>query len=299
MLQRVSTAALLLALCLGAGAQTDPDADMRKAIDAIKAGKIEELKSLLRSRPELAWEVDRQYGATLLHWAAVQKNLAAVSLLIDEHEAYLAATNDQGATPLQVAIVPTPGKPGGPDLLKLVERLSTPEVVKIANVDGKTALHLAFQYNQIEVARFLINEMKADLNALTKTGKKPLDYAPEAKKSEIARLLKADRERLNPPPRQPAPPPPAADTSETLRAAARDGKLEEVRHVLQKHPGWIDSTNEHKETPLHIAAKNCQLEVVSELIKSGADLGREDDKGRRFCDLLCRPPAKQAGPSPR
>lgn len=318
MLQRVSTAALILALCLGARAQTGPDVDMRNAIDAIKAGNVEELKSLLERSPGLVKKADRQYGATLLHWAAAQKDLQAVILLTEnENKASLAAKNKDGATPLQVAIVPTPGKPGGPDLLKLVEKLSTPEVVRIPNLDGKTALHLAFQYNEIEVARFLINVMKADVNARTKTRRKPLDYAPVAKKSEIAKLLEADKVGLNPPPRptpsptasptppptpsptapptpspMPSPTPATADSAVTLRAAARDGNLVEVRRILRTHREWIDRVNEHKETALHLAAKNCQLEVVIELIRTGADPKLEDDKGRRYCDLLCLPLVK-------
>lgn len=300
MLQRVSTVALVFALCLGASAQADLNADMRKAIAAIKAGKVDELEGLLRNRRELISATDPEYGATLLHWAATQKDAKAVDLLI-EHDALLEATNKEGATPLQVALVPKPGKPGGADLLDLVKKLSTPDVVKIRNVDGKTALHLACQYSQLEVARFLIEEMGADVNALTHANKDPLYYARQSKSPEIVKLLqaeKAEKARLNPPPppltpTMPTPPAPAnADSAMLLRDAARDGDLETVRRMLLKNRRWIDSVNEFGETPLLLAAKNRRLDVVAVLIKEGADVKLRDKQGRTFWDLLCPPPAK-------
>lgn len=301
MLQRISVVALVLALCVGARAQTDLSADMRKAIAAIEAGKADELERLLKSRPGLTSELDAEYEATLLHWAAAQKDLKAVSLLINEHKAPLDATNKEGATPLHVALVPKPGKPIGAGLLNLVKKLATPDVVKIATLDGKTALHLACQYNQLEVARFLIEEMGADVNALTNDKKDPLHYALKAKNPKLVELLKADKaEKARPstpppPPPPPAPPRPAttnAGDAAPLWAAVGDGDLEEVKRILLKNRQLIDAANGFGETPLHLAAKNRRLYVVAELIRQGANVNLKDKHQRTFWDLLCPPPPK-------
>lgn len=299
MLQRFSMAAFVLALCLGASAQTDVNADMWKAIAAIKAGKVNELEALLQSRPELVSVPDPEYGATLLHWAAALKDAEAVDLLI-KYSASREARNKEEATPLQVAIVPNPGKPGGAGLLDLVKKLSTREVVKMANVDGKTALHLACQYNQLEVARFLIEDMGADVNARTDAGKLPLDYAREAKNLKLVELLNAEKPeqtRLTPQPTPtptPTPTPPAAtaDNVVALRAAAAAGDLGAVRHILRKNPTWIDRRYEFDQTLLHLAAKNRKWDVIAELIKAGANINLKDSQGHTFWDLLCTVPAK-------
>jgi ankyrin repeat protein len=303
MLPRVSIVFLVLVLCFGAGAQTVPEAEMRAAIAAIKAGKIKELERLLKLRRELVLASDNKYRATLLHWAADEKDLEAVSLLI-KHNASLAAKNNEGATPLQLAIVPNPDKPSGTDLLALVKKLSDTEVVKIRNIDGKTALHLACQYGQLEVAKYLIEKMKADVNAPTRTGKEPLYYARASKNDELIKLLEAKKAKPGPPEKaelSPTPtttpaPTPTPTTNEdsplALQIAAGTGKLDAVRRILRKNHKWINSQNDHKETPLHLAAKNHHLDVIAELIKQGADVELKDENHKTFWALLCPPPVK-------
>lgn len=339
MLKRFSMVGLILTLCVCASAQTDEDADMVKAIAAIKTERIDMLERLLQSRPSLRTATDSQYGATLLHWAAARKNAKAVNLLV-ERGAFLKATNNEGATPLQVAIVPNTGKPAGVDLLDLVKKLSDPEIVKIPSVDGKTALHLACQYNQIEIVKFLIQDMGANVNARTKTNKEPLDYALQTNNLEMINLLRTEKARRTPPPQTPPPPvtvpspmispspiiapspitapspapssspvspqhplttqpsvttqsPTYADATKALLDAAANGDLETVRLILQTNPKLIDSVNELKETPLHLAAKKGKLNVVVELIRKGANVDLKDTQHHTFWDfLICPPRAK-------
>jgi len=331
MLKRISMVGLILTLCVCASAQTDENADMVKAIAAIKAERIDILERLLQSRPSLVRASDSQYGATLLHWAAARKNAKAVNLLI-ERGAFLKATNNEGATPLQVAIVPNTGKSAGVDLLDLVKKLSDPEIVEIPGVDDKTALHLACQYNQIEIVRFLIRDMRANVNARTKTNKEPLDYALQTNNLEMINLLKTEMARRTPPPPPPPPltvpspmtapspvtapspatssspvspqsplttqpsvttQPPANADAKALLDAAANGDLETVRLILQTNSKLIDSVNELKETPLHLAAKKGRLNVVVELIKSGANVDLKDTQHHTFWDfLICPPRAK-------
>lgn len=305
MLPGVSRVFLILALCFGAAPQTAPETDMNAAIAAIKAGNIEELRRLLTKSPGLAQASDKKYRATLLHWAADEKNLEAVTLLIDKG-ASPAAQNNERATPLQLAILPNPAKPSVPDLLDIVKKLSDTEVVKLANIDRKTPLHLACQYGHLEVAEFLIKEMKADVYVRTNTDKEPLDYARASKNVELVKLLEAEKARLSlttpttpTPPPTPTPstttpttptPPATPDSSVSLHDAARDGDLEAVKSILRAHPGWKNSRNAQWETPLHTAAKNRRLAVIAELIKQGADVTLRDDKDKTFWDLLCLPP---------
>ncbi len=281
MLRHISVVGLALALCAGAVVvKARQESVMQRAINAIKAGKVEDLEKALEESPGIISEKDETYGATLLHWAAAQKDLKTVTLLTGRG-APLEARNKEGATPLLVAIVPDPklDKVNQEGLLEVVRSLATPEVVEMSNVDGRTALHLASQYNEVEVARVLITEKKANVRAFTNNCKTPLSYAVEANNQNLIKLLKEELAKVGAPG--------GAESSVFIHRAASAGRLVEVRCLVKKHRPWINSLNAYGETPLHVAARSKSFDVIAYLIKEGANLGLKDKRGRKFWDLIC------------
>jgi ankyrin repeat protein len=73
---------------------------------------------------------------------------------------------------------------------------------------------------------------------------------------------------------------PAFEDAGTLLYAARTGKVEQVRELLQAEPGKIDLPDQEKRTPLHYAAREGHAEVVSLLLSSGSRAaGAQDSQG--------------------
>jgi len=57
-----------------------------------------------------------------------------------------------------------------------------------------------------------------------------------------------------------------------IHVAAEKGKVETVVALLQAHPELVSSVDKAGYTPLHLAARNNQLEVARILIANGADV---------------------------
>jgi ankyrin repeat protein len=287
MLQRISIASLVLLLCLSAltRAQSQQVSEQRqKAIEAIKKQNVAELRTLLDEQLDLKNFIDAKddrYGATLLHWAAAQKYIEAIEEL-KNRGASLAARNNEEATPLLVAIVPSANskRVSDEDFLNIIRKLSTSEIVKIPNSDGKTALHLACEYGQTKVVQVLIDEFKADINIATKTGKTPLDYALEERHYEIIKLLKDKGAKTSQALL-------AATSNTPLHIAASKGNLEEVMNLLKENGDLVNQQNSDRETPLHLAAKNCYPKVVAYLIQQGANVEALDKEGHNFLQIAC------------
>ncbi|ACL05280.1 Ankyrin [Desulfatibacillum aliphaticivorans] len=61
--------------------------------------------------------------------------------------------------------------------------------------------------------------------------------------------------------------------------AAYDGDLEQVRSMYRADPNVIRQVNSFGETPLHIAATMCHLDVAKFLVENGADVNQGSDWG--------------------
>lgn len=54
---------------------------------------------------------------------------------------------------------------------------------------------------------------------------------------------------------------------------------------LRKNLGFSTKTNKFKETPLHLASKEGNLDVIKTLIEEGADINLKNEDGRKPIDL--------------
>jgi len=71
-------------------------------VEAVKAGDLARVRALLGENPALLNVKDPQFGATLLHWAALRGHAAVAEYLVAQG-ADVNAKNGAGETPLQVA----------------------------------------------------------------------------------------------------------------------------------------------------------------------------------------------------
>ncbi|MDH5680971.1 MAG: ankyrin repeat domain-containing protein, partial [Spirochaetota bacterium] len=69
-----------------------------------------------------------------------------------------------------------------------------------------------------------------------------------------------------------------ADMTNDLQAAAYQGKLQEVKRLIQKGAD-VNARDSHKDTALHSAAQGGKLEVVKYLLKKGADVNAKNNNG--------------------
>lgn len=125
-----------------------------------------------------------RYGKTALMWAAAQRHEGVADVLLRRcasEAASLVATDSAGWDALHAACLS--------GCLPLVERLLPLADVGRAAVDGSTYLHAAAQGGHVAVARLLLDR-RADPSARQTRGKRPLDLASAARKSEVVALLR-------------------------------------------------------------------------------------------------------------
>jgi ankyrin repeat protein len=139
-------------------------------------------------------------------------------------------------------------------------------------VFGAEPLINAALYGKLEVVRFLVKELGADINQADEIGYTPLLVA--AQKGYLAvcvclvKELGADVHRANP------------EGYAPLFTAAQKGHLPVVHCLVKDLGADVDQPSDTGTTPLHIAARNGHLDVVQCLVKElGADINKAADAG--------------------
>ncbi|KAJ9602538.1 hypothetical protein H2200_013081 [Cladophialophora chaetospira] len=255
---------------------------------AASMGRLRTTEFLLANGSQII-AMNEQTGETALHSAVRKASLRVAIFLIKKGRLLLEAENNQKQTPLALAV-----KLKKPRMVeKLLEKGAKTDGV---DADERTPLHNAIIAKDSETIRLLV-ERGAKIESLDKDGRTPLYHAVRTEDPAVPDLLlsggyKMDvKNRSGRFPLQHIMEMPLARESQSLSllreflrvhqmgrpfhagyhalsVAARDGKLQHVREMLNHDSellSWKPSTASGYKPPLHEAVRAGNVEVVKEL----------------------------------
>lgn len=152
-----------------------------------------------------------------------------------------------------------------------IMRLLMKSGASVTSVDeyGKTPLIHAIINNNIEAMRILLNNINVKINKAYGLGKKPIDYAIEQNNIETIYLLLERNVELE-----------FVRDVILLRYASEIGHFETVKILLENYNTTIETKDNKERTPLFLASKNGNLEIVDYLLEKGADIEARDKEDR-------------------
>ena len=221
---------------------------------AARDGQLQIVEYLLESGIKI--EEKDKYQMTALHCAAQFGQLEIAKHLI-EKGAQIEAKNMEGNTPLLEAV-----ESGQLEMVKfLIEQGANLDAI---NENGMTAIKLSMQHQ--EILRYFV-EKAIDQGILTDL-KDFLQACIENNYLELFRSL-VGNVSINS----------IVDTQDNqlIHLAAYFGHLEMVKYLIEKE-AQLNSPNKFYETPLMIAIKRNQWQIVKYLIIKGAKLDIKDEK---------------------
>lgn len=140
----------------------------------------------------------------------------------------------------------------------------------VTSVDenGKTPLIYAIINNNIEAMKILLNNINVNINKAYDPGERPIDYAFEQDNIEAIYLLLEKNVKLD-----------LAADSILLRHASSIGHFGTVKILLENYKTSKETTDTEDRTPLCLASKYGNLEIVKYLLEKGADIEAKDKNG--------------------
>ncbi|MDF2866700.1 MAG: uncharacterized protein K0S11_170 [Gammaproteobacteria bacterium] len=138
------------------------------------------------------------------------------------------------------------------------------------NNDSETALHIAADYNQIDIAHLLLNK-NAQTDVKDKDNNTPLMAAVKADNDAIIKILvKANPRLIN-----------ALDTHGcTPIIYAIENDNEAVCELLIRNGADVEATNDIGNKPLHIAAENGFTKIGQILLDNNAKINAYSTEGK-------------------
>ena len=137
----------------------------------------------------------------------------------------------------------------------------------------RTPIYFAVRENQLEVARFLL-EQGADPLSLA-VGDNLLEICRVRGHSEMEKLLEANFASVHG----------ASPKGEAVAAAIRERDLAKVQSLLDASPELLHAGDERSNQPIHWAVMTRQLDMIDELLGRGADINAPRFDGARPIQL--------------
>ena len=187
--------------------------------------------------------------------------------LLVQHDAEVNALTELGQTPLTLLAAGS----GPPELFQyLLNHGAKPEV---PDQEGWTCLHFSATNRNLELCKILLGRSTVDVNARNSDGDTPLHLLfrfPNAS-PELVKLLLDHGANVNEQ---------NQESQGPLFAASLVGNVTATRMLLDYNADINDDENVFGRTALHAAVEASNLELVKLLIGKGADVYRQDKKGR-------------------
>ncbi len=220
----------------------------------------------LTSHPGINLNKKDVNGETALHFAAAKNDPFAIKMLVKEG-AEVDAINKVGDTPLHLAV-----KEGKASAFKeLIEQNAD---VNAKNAAGNPPLHQAIKENHMKFATALIKDWKIDLDKENDLGETPAALLMANYKFKAFRLLideGADIHR------------PYENGDTLLNLAIKQNKVDFALMFALEPNSNPGSQNNVGMTALHLAVENKQKDVVAALLRrspNDIDINRRDHYGR-------------------
>ena len=237
-------------------------------------------------------------GQSPLHTACKNGQLKIVKVLLKDQNCDLNTKNDFGNTPLHLAC-----KNKSIAIIRLLLKMGCS--TKILNRQGETAqdiplnedgdclLHIACQWDDIDIVRYLIIDQTCNLNVLNVYLNTPLHLACNKKSLAIIKLLLDERcstNIRNNKGKTAQDIPLNEDGDCLLHMACQWGDVDIVKYLITDercHPNIQCSTS--RNTPLHIAAKYGQDDTIVQLLSyKECDLNVQNMDGDTPLHVACR-----------
>lgn len=169
--------ALMVAMSCG---NSDLQATRDKLDNAVREGRIVELREMLKDSPDLnGTDYKQDYNA--IHAATKYDQLEALQYLLKAGaDPNVNGSSDTSANHLSVMF-------GNIECMELLIKYGAN--VNAADSAGDTLLHYAAKYGRRDIARSLLRTRGIDSSLKNKDGKTALDIAKEENKKEIERLF--------------------------------------------------------------------------------------------------------------
>ena len=213
-----------------------------------------------------------QDGYTALHYSCRDGHVDIARTLV-KHKANVNAITDSGDTPLTLA-----ARNKHDNVVHAL--LSDSQcLVDAKGQDGYTALHHSCIYGHVDIVRTLVNH-KANVNARTDRGDSPLTLAAMNKHDNVVHALLSDSQCLVDAKGQ--------DGYTALHHSCIYGHVDVVR-TLVKHKANVNARTDRGDTPLTLAARNDNDNVVHALLSdSQCHVDAKGQDGYTALDCSCR-----------
>ncbi|XP_050114023.1 protein ACCELERATED CELL DEATH 6-like isoform X1 [Malus sylvestris] len=231
-----------------------------------------------RTRPKLRSEMFEQrstLGNYFIHLASSVGDLGSVKLITELHPSQVLKQNNEGNLPLHLAA--TAGRLSTVSFLVEISQTNNYNLLVEKNTRGNTALHVAMENRQKEVAKFLINNDESRFSPNI-YGKTPLSMAAEAGNVELFEHMifgRPSRLPLNNFPEE------RWEGNSVLRAAILGRNREIINIVLLCiSSSLVGATDEEGITPLTLGAYIDDFETVSTVLATvgGSAAANKEDK---------------------
>ncbi|KAL2066521.1 hypothetical protein VTL71DRAFT_2592 [Oculimacula yallundae] len=251
----------------------DPETHNTPLMMASQHGAIDIVEMIVKQKPDL----DKQNlrGENALFLAAVCGHIQIVDILLKSNAAVDANRRSLDGTPLQWAILH-----GFSDSWELVKYIALKGAdVTVADISGRTVLHNAAAYSQLDLVVILFSKGATVLSRCAK-GRTPLmDAARSGDLSVIKFLIEkgADVSARDS----------TAEGSTALLAALKYNSTHEVVEYLLDHgANASDHFLESKETALMLAVKGEDIATVQALLSYGAEVNVQRTSDLRTAILV-------------
>ncbi|KII64485.1 Transient receptor potential cation channel subfamily A member 1 [Thelohanellus kitauei] len=210
-----------------------------------------------------------KYDVTPLCYAAMKRNEAALTELLEYHNVNIEIKDTQGMTPLHYA-----AEQGCPRIAKiLIEHKAD---LMALNKFGMTPLHLACEEGHPEVASLILSELKEKspeklkdyINSKDKNSFSPLHYAATSGVVDLVSLLLEYGAECSFDPQ--------TDYTSPLHLACVTNQLDNVKLLVENNLNIVDVKNQNQETPLMIVASLNRTDILNYLLQYNVDIDSTD-----------------------